>query len=213
MGVSSIEAKLYGTLSPFFGKFGFELLPESKQFRRSVPSGFVNVILSVSQYETEYWVEVHFGCRNQQVEQIAQQFLGNLTDFRDESNTLVVSVGKFNDVKYFRYKLTDDTDIELICEEIALFFSDVGLDFLKQIENLPNVQKVLNATPLLPCKYLYNQTHRCFKGLVAARLSDAPNFGELYEIYLSKLHKQACPIDDIVQFERLYWYLLHYSAN
>ena len=123
MSLKTTEAKIYYALYDFFEAEGFRLLMDKKQFRKNTVAGFTNIIFSVSEYEKEEaWVEVHIGCRNDQVEQIAQQFLNpSLIDFREDINTLIISTGKYNDVKYFRYKIQNDDDLTDACESIKDF--------------------------------------------------------------------------------------------
>jgi len=214
MSISLTEAKLYHTLCDFFEQHNYALLPEKKQFRKLTSAGFLNVIFSVTEYaENDAWVEVHFGCHNQQVEQIAQQFLAtNVVDFRNDTNTIIISIGTYNSVKYFRYKIKSDEDIQTTCESIKAFFEAVGFEFLETLTKIAEVERILNFLPHKPCKFLYNQTHRCFKGTIAAKLSHNPQLLSLsitYGAYLgSNGHHQ-----DKVQFAKMITYLQHYSAN
>ena len=78
MTLTPFETRLYEQLTPFFDDHGFDLLPEKKQYRLTTPTGFQNVLLSPAYYGTETVLDVNFGCRHDQIEQIAQQFLNNL---------------------------------------------------------------------------------------------------------------------------------------
>ncbi len=44
MSIKTTEAKLYYALYDFFEAEGFRLLIDKKQFRKSTPAGFVNII-------------------------------------------------------------------------------------------------------------------------------------------------------------------------
>ena len=214
MNISSTEAKLYHTLYDFFEARGYALLMDKKQFRKNTAAGFLNVIFSVTEYaENDAWVEVHLGGRNHQIEQIAQQFLtGNLLDFRDEANTIVISIGKYNKVKYFRYKIQHDDDIATTSDSIKDFLQTTGFDFLDSIAPLAAVEKILNAAPAAHCDFVYNQIHRCFKGVVAAKLNANPHFLGLvasHENYVSRFGID----EERARFKRLVAYLEHYNAN
>ena len=214
MSVNATEAKLYQALHDFFAEQGYELLMDKKQFRKNTATGFVNVIFSVTQYaENDAWIEVHLGCRNQHIEQIAQQFLtDNLLDFRDEANTLIISIGKYNKVKYFRYKIQSDEDIQITTDSIKDFLQTTGFGFLESIKTLADVEKTINAYPSNPCPFLYNQTHRCFKGIIAAKLNSNKHLQGLTNCYVSYLEKFGRG-EDCARFQRLLAYLQHYSAN
>lgn len=213
MTLTPFETNLYGQLTPFFDQHGYQLLAEKKQYRRPTPQGFQNVILSPSFYAAETLLEVNFGCRNEQVEQIAQQFLNNLVDFRPDANTLVTSIGKFIDRLYFRYTIGTTDELTDVCEQIQVFFVEQGFSFLNDACTLPVLDRLLNEHPNQPCRYVYNQTHRCYKGLIAARLNHNPYFDGLIDSYRHLLVRQTQNPYEQYHFERLIAYLQHYSAN
>lgn len=213
MTLTPFETNLYYHLTPFFGRHQYGLLPERKQYRRLTGSGFQNVILSPAFYGDETMLEVNFGCRNEQVEQIAQQFLNNLTDYRPDANTLIISIGKFNGLPYFRYKIHSDDELAHTCGQIEEFFTNQGFAFLEASCSLSSLDRLLNEHPGLPSRYMYNQTHRCYKGLVAARLNHNPQFNGLIDTYRQLLIRQTQNPYEQLHFERLITYLQHYSPN
>lgn len=213
MIASPIETALYQNLGDFFAEYEYALLPEKKQFRKSTATGFENVIVAVSNYEDEIWIEINFGIRHEQIEQIAQQFLGNLVEFREDANTLVVSVGKYNDTKYFRYKVKSQEDLQFTCDEIRTFFLSRGFDFMHQYASLQSIYRLFNDEPTKPCKYIYNQMHRCFKGLVAARLCNSERFLRLGDTYRNALMRMGATPDELFSFERMLSFLLYLSVN
>ncbi|MFN3488778.1 MAG: hypothetical protein ACK4YV_06580 [Emticicia sp.] len=209
---SQFETKLYEQLGNFFQSQGFGFLPDQKQFRKSTQNGFQNIIFSISEIENVFWVEVNFGVRFEFIEQIAQQFLNNSFGYRPAANTLVISTGKFLDVKYFRYKVTNEADFEKITNEIGSFFEKKGFNFLNTADSLTFIEDTLNDSPTMPCRYLYNQIHRCFKGIIAAKLSDNHNFATITNIYRHFLLKNGTD-KDLLNYERLVTFLHHYNAN
>ena len=215
MSIKTTEAKLYYALYDFFESAEFHLLMDKKQFRKNTPSGFVNVIFSVSEYQkdADAWVEVHVGCRNDQIEQIAQQFLNaNLIDFRADVNTLIISTGNYNNVKYFRYKIQNDEDLNDACDSIMEFMNLSGFSFLNSVTKLSDIDQILNGQAHKPSKYLYNQVHRCYKGLIAAKLNDNPRYTQIattYQNYLTKFANET----ELSNFERLVTYLQYYGNN
>jgi hypothetical protein len=213
MIVSPLETALYQQLSDFFTERGYAFMPEKKQFRRTTPTGFENILFAVSDYDDETWIEINFGVRHEQIEHIVQQFLGNLADFREDANTLVVSVGKYNDTKYFRYKVQNEDDLMITCEEIKRFFLTRGFDFMQQYASLRAIYLLFNDEPRKPCKYLYNQNHRCFKGLVAARLCNSERFLKLGDVYRNALMRMGATPDEMFSFERMLSFLLYLSVN
>jgi len=213
VSITPFETELYAKLGDFFTQRGFVLLLPKKQFRKITDTGFQNVILSVSQYEDETWLEVNFGLRHEHIEQTAQQFLSNHEDFRADANTLVVSIGKFNDARYFRYKIGGEADLDDACELIKEFLLTRGFLFLSQYATLPDLDRLLNAQPTQPCKYLYNQIHRGFKGLIAARLTGSDDFLRLADVYRNQLVRLGASFPELHQYERLLSFLLYHSVN
>ena len=214
MTTTPFETNLYHQLAPFFTDHEYTLLSEKKQFRRTTNRGFQNIILSSVFYSSDTMVDVNFGCRHEQVEQIAQQFLNNLPDLRPDANTLIVSIGRFSGSQCFRYKIHSDKELPEICEQIEHFFDKQGFEFLSTACTLPTLDRLLNEFPAQPCQYVYNQTHRYYKGLIAARLNHNPHFDGLIDCYRHLLTDQTQNRYEQVHFERLIAYLQHYySAN
>ena len=213
MLVKPFEIALYEKLSSFFKQNDFVLMADKKQFRKVTSLGFQNVIFTATSYDDEIWLEVNFGIRNNQVEQIAQQFLGNTLDFWGESNTIVVSIGKYNDAKYFRYKIMTEPDIEDICDIVKDFLITQGFPFLKVSDNLSALNNVFNTFPKKPCKYVYNQVHRGFKGIITAKLIHDEHFLDLTNKHRENLVRIGATQEELLTFERLLSFLLYYSPN
>ena len=211
--MTPFETSLYGELSHFFKQHEFVLLPEKKQFRKATPSGFVNVILSCAHYGPTTLLDVNFGCRHEQIEQIAQQFLPTLTDFRPDANTLLVSIGKYNQTTPPRYSIQTEHDLIDTCGQIEHFFAEIGFDLLHQATSLPMLDHILNHTPSKPCVFVYNQTFRYYKGLTAAKLTHNNQFLTLTDLYRQQLSRQSQNAHEALNFDRLVAYLNHYSPN
>lgn len=213
MDAYEFETGLYESLYNFFSEYEFDLLSDKKQFRRPLENGFQNVILSHSSYDNEHWLEVNLGVRLNTIEHWAQQFLDNRKSYQPDANTAVISVGKLTDNKYFRYKVVEPEDLALAQEALCQFMAVQGFDFLNSISSIEAIDFLFNEDPEQPSKYVYNQVHRCFKGLIAAKLNMNPNFMYLMETYYKYLEKIAAKPDLICKFDRMASYLLHYSQN
>jgi hypothetical protein len=212
MILSKFEVKFYQQLEDFFQPHGFDLVLDQKQFRKATQNGFQNIIFSVSEAQKEFWVEVNFGVRHEFIEQIAQQFLNNARGYRPSANTLVISIGKYQELKYFRFKVTHEDELNNVLEEVKVFFEKIGFYFLKKTNTLHTIDEVLNDSPTQPCRFLYNQVHRCFKGIIAAKLTDNTNFTTITNIYRHFLLKNGTD-EDLLSYERLVSFLHHYNAN
>ena len=213
MILSPFETHLYQKLTPFFAEHGYTFLPEKKQFRRIVQTGFQNIVLSSVFQTADTVLDVNFGGRNEQIEQIAQQFLNTLFDARLDANTLLVSIGRLNGFQNFRYKIHAGDELAEVCDQIERFFMTRGFAFLETSSRLTTLDQLLNEHPDQPCQYVYNQTHRCYKGLIAARLNHNPRFDGLVDSYRQLLIRLTQNPYEQLHFERLITYLQHYSAN
>jgi len=212
MILSNFEVKFYQTLEVFFQRSGFNLLVEQKQFRKATQNGFQNIIFSISETQKEVWIEVNFGVRHEFIEEIAQQFLNNVRGYRPAANTLVISLGKFQNLKYFRFKVIDEDNLCEIIEEMKLFFELWGFKFLEEASNLSKINNLINDMPVKPCRYLYNQVHRCFKGVIVAKLIDDYNFTTITNVYRHFLIKNGTD-EELLNFERLVSFLHFYHPN
>ncbi len=213
MTIQEFETAIYHKLYDFFYDRGFEMMAGKKQFRKNVTSGFQNVIFSPSTYEKECWLELNLGTRHQQVEDIVQQFLDNYKEFQKDTNTVVISIGKLTNNKYFKYKAIDNDDLSLICEQIQSFMKEIGMPFMERCSSIAYLDELFNKMPSKPCKYLYNQSHRCFKGLVIAKLNGNKRYGAIKSIYKEALGTYGSKPSHIKNFEKLAAFLEHYSAN
>ncbi len=213
MILTPFETALYEKFHDFFNNHGFSLMADKKQFRKITPMGFQNVIFTITQYENETWLEVNIGCRHNQIEQIAQQFLNNHREFWADSNTLVISIGKFNDAKYFRYKIHDQSDLDDTCEIIKEFLLTRGMPFMEDSYNLNSIYHIFNDTPTQTCKYVYNQMNRCFKGAIAAKLVHSTRFLDLVDTHRNMLVKIGGTPEELLAYERLLSFLLYHSVN
>ncbi|PQA59688.1 hypothetical protein C5O19_08665 [Siphonobacter curvatus] len=213
MIITPFETELYQKLSVFFAENGFELLSDRKQFRKQTPVGFYNVVFSTSYRTNEIWLDVSIGLRHQEIEFLAQQFLDNAEEYREDANTLVISVGKFNDDKYFRYKLQSTEDLNDVCDQIKEFLLNQGFAFMEKYGSLKALNHLLNDEPTKPSKFLYNQIHRCFKGIIVARFSNHERFLRLIDLYRVQVAKLGASIEEQQTFERLLSFLLYHSLN
>lgn len=213
MDIISAQTFFVKQLIPFFKEWGFEYIDMYSQFRKKDKMGFQNVILSISQYETEIWIEVTLGVRKDEVERITQPFLSNLTDFQNQTTTISVSVGKLNQNPYFRYKAENEEDLEVCAEELIKFMTEEGMIFLEEKSSMQELDSAFNKIPKQPILYIHNQHHRFFKGIVLAKITNNPRYEELVELYYHSLVIQKANETIQANFKRLVNFLVHYSVN
>lgn len=214
MVISNFEQRLFSRLSRSFEPLGFELIAKKKQLRRSLTNGdFESIILSVSSYgENDYWIETNFGVRKNQVETLVQQFLTNRQNFQEDAMTWSTSIGKFKGLKYFRYKVKNNLTFNRTTDEITDFFIKSGLPFMEKHRTLVGIDSLFNPKPEADSRFVYNQVHRCFKGLATAKLIDSPNLHSLVDTYRYNVIKLGND-EEIEHFEQFVSFLLYYNPN
>jgi hypothetical protein len=213
MTSTSFETTLYQQLTPFFERHQFLLLPEKKQYRKITETGFQQVMLSPAYYGEEITLDIRFGCRNEQVEQIAQQFLSSQASSHRDANTLLLSISQFSEYTSVRFRIHSEDELLFVCKQIELFFDSIGLDFLTASSSLPALDRLLNGHPEQACPYVFNQIHRFYKGLISASLNHNRQFDGLIDVYRQLLIQQTQNRYELVRFERLIAFLQHYSPN
>ena len=74
---------------------------------------------------------------------------------------------------------------------IEIFFKEHGFTFLERVSNIKVLDEIMNENPHKHNKYIYNQAHRCFKGIVLAKVNDRHHLFGLIEVYRTYLLKTA----------------------
>jgi hypothetical protein len=212
MSYRRFDLEFFRKLEPFFVEKGFVWVSDKSQFRKMTETGFQNVFVSIVNYESEHIIEVQFGIRNELIESMVQQFLINSNSYKSEANTLTINIGAYRGTPYFRYKIRTKEDTELCLTDIKLFFEEEGLKFMNEVADIPTLDEMLNFEPQKKNKFIYNQVHRCFKGIASAKLNDRSHFHGLIDIYRTYLLKNASD-QELIHFERLVSYFLHFNAN
>ncbi|GAB2539567.1 hypothetical protein [Spirosoma aerophilum] len=213
MTSTSFETTLYQQLTPFFERHQFLLMPEKKQYRKITETGFQLVMLSPAYSDDEITLDIRFGCRNEQVEQIAQQFLSSQASSQQDANTILISISQFSEYTSVRFRIHCEEELLLVCKQIEQFFDSRGLDFITASSTLTALDRLLNGKPEQACPYVYNQIHRFYKGLISASLNHNRQFNSLIDRYRQLLIQQTQNRYELIRFERLIAFLQHYSPN
>ncbi|MCU0389926.1 MAG: hypothetical protein MUE81_02305 [Thermoflexibacter sp.] len=189
------------------------MIPELFQFRRLNETGFQNIILTSTRYEAEIWVEVNIGVRIDMVENLAQQFLDVIPEYRQHANTIITSIGRLSDTKYLRYKIANEEDVTFSAQTIKDFMKERGFDFLEHASHIKELDKLFNEKPHQSLKYVYNQVHRCFKAVIIAKYNNNPQFFKLLDQYQTQLERLKVPDTILENYIKLANYLVYLSIN
>ncbi|MEH0158154.1 hypothetical protein V6R21_29070 [Limibacter armeniacum] len=204
MTTAEFEAALHFELYDFFNDRDFGFIPSKHQYRKLTPDGFQNVIFTTTTYEgDEHIMEVSIGTRIDKVEDFVQPYLYHTNVRSLESNTVVMSLGRIRNQKYFRYIIRSPKDIGAVASDVEDFMYTTGIRFLEENCRVDMLDIKFNKYPEHPCNIIYNQSHRCFKGLTLARLNHNPHFYALQEIYEETLMKLGTDKDTVRNFKKM----------
>ncbi len=208
------ESWIAERLKPFLGRQGFTWLPHLHQFRKSTERGFTCIILSVSDHEESSLAEAHLGIRIDDVENIAFPFTNGLPGFQPDSMTLVTPLAKLFGKAFERFEITDKRSAAETVTAIQGQLQDKGLKFLQQYSSLEDMEALYNEAPEASLKLVHNQSNRCFRAVVMARLLLRRDFENLVETYGRRLETELhAPQSTLDKYARLVNFLRYYSQN
>lgn len=191
----------------------FAPLPDWNQYRRPVENGFQCLILSATGYPDGTMLEAHIGMRHEQVEALVFPMLNGRPGFAANSMTLVTPLSRLFEEETGRHWLTNPEEEQRALSQIKEQLVQRGFSFLRQLQSLQALDELYNSNPMQALKLVNNQQHRCFRGLVIARLNQRPDFFELSAMYRNQLYRLGAQARDMEQFERLTSFLHTYSVN
>lgn len=212
-GSYSIKDALVGRLSPTLLELGFEWLEAFQQFRRKTAFGFQCIILSISNYDDLSILELHFGIRFNQVEDLAFPYTNGLKGFSKESMTLVVSSAKLKKLPFLRWELAGQNDVIEASKESLLLVNQVGLLFFQQYDSMEALDALFNKKPEEKVMMLNNPINRCIRGITIAFLSHRSNFEDLSKKYREILQNLFATNLNLKKYDELVLFLKTYHQN
>jgi len=213
MPTTNLKKNLLSYLESSLSEKGFENFETLNQFRKKNPIGFQNIVLSTSPQGKQLWIDLNLGCRYDVVEDLVQQFLETFQCYKKEANTLIISVAKLTENKHFHYKIACPEEAYYCAEQILDFMDRQGFAFLEDISCVYHADQLINTDPTQTCSYIYNQSHRCFKGIIMARLANNPEFMLLVDEYYKFLRRLGATPITLTNYDRLVNFLMYYSFN
>lgn len=204
---------IYQKLEEYLKPKGFTLVGRLNQFRKTSSIGFQTVIVSLSHYDDLSILEVHLGVRNDLIEKMAFQFTNGSPIYREDSLTLVASVGKLQGKRWLRHEIQSGQDLTTALQQTLLFLEQKGLAWLERHQKTNVIDHVLNEDPFERTLLMPNQIHRCYRGLVAAKMNHREGFSLLVNAYRTLLDELLAPEYQKEVFERLRVFLEEYSVN
>ncbi|MFP4089943.1 MAG: hypothetical protein ACLFUB_10150 [Cyclobacteriaceae bacterium] len=208
----SVEMLLFKELRPFFERYDFYLLLPKKQFRKQTKLGFHNVIISVSGSKP-CLIEVNIGVRLDLVEELAYQFTTGLSGYQRDSNTLVTSLGRIIGDPYKRFEAEDHVSVKKAARDIADLMVSEGFYFQEKYDSIKALDQLVNKEPTKKNPFIYNNLHRCLRGVVIARLAENKNFNSLVATYRRSLVRSSTAPPLLERYDKLVNYLKSFSVN
>lgn len=207
------EQQLCTQLQPFFTAQGYQTAPAKDGFRQASKNGSKNIIFSIGGNKEEQILQVKIGLRFDIIEELVSQFLSIPEWLAKNSNTVIASLSRFHRLPYHRFVVRDESSLLESCKQIERFMQQKGFRFLNAFAKLKRLDALVNRKPQLSCPYMYNQIHRCFKGITIARLLHRNDFEKLVSIYSNYLYNQWVPKSLVHNFDKLVNFLRYCSLN
>lgn len=207
------EKQLFKQLEPIFTDQGYFALPSKNGFRQATKNGSKNIIFSIRGDAAEQLINIQIGLRFDLIEELVNQFLPMPHTPAKESNTIIASLSRFHRQPYHRFIITDEKSLQESCKQIKRFMLHKGFRFLNSYDKLKRIDAAVNRKPSLSCPYMYNQIHRCFKGITIAKLLHRNDFEKLATVYSNYLYSQWAPRQLLDDFDKLLNYLRYFSFN
>ncbi|HAA15081.1 MAG TPA: hypothetical protein DCE41_26655 [Cytophagales bacterium] len=210
--VENLEERVFLELAPTLEAAGFREFRAMKQFRRPTQTGFQNILLSISG-QGPYVLEVHLGIRSHMVEELLQQFVSIPLHFAPHATTLHAPLYQIDHAIPRRFRFDSEKEVAAMCEFVLEVMQDTGFDYFEEHSAIDAIDRVLNEAPDRDSPFLYNQLHRCFRGLIVAKMAQNLELPQLIDTYHKHLERKAAPQSLINRYERLAVLLHNFSLN
>lgn len=212
---SDIENRIQQTLGPLLKAKGFAYSehPKYLQFKRQFKGGFQTCLFAILQNEKTFWIELSVGVRVDIVEKLANQFTLTLKDYQSETHTILTTYGRIMGEPYFRFKVENLEGLEFAFEKMKDFLEEIAFDFMDDNSDVINIDKLLNRYPEKPSRFIYNDAHRCIKGVIIAQMAQNPQLHSLIQTYHIVMQRHSLRDKMMPQYEKLVKYLRVFSVN
>ena len=212
---SDIQTKLQESFNPKFESLGFGLIahPKYMQYKKAFHGGFQSCIFTILERNKTFWIETNIGVRIDIVEKLANQFTLTLKDYHNESQTVMSTYGRIMGQPYFRFKVQTQEELDLAFEKIYAFLIEIAFDFMTDNSQVAAVDKLINRYPEKPSRFMFNESHRCIKGVIIARMADNPQLPTLIKAYHVVLQRHSLRDKMLPQYKKLVDYLSAFSVN
>lgn len=210
--VVSVANEVCQAIWPWVEEQGFRPWEGRSAFMRKRQDGFHALLISVSPYPEEWWVEVQVGIRLDLVEESAFQFTQGLQDFHPYSLTAHVPLHVLSGSAYKRF-ICPPNDWATLRQEVEPALHEHAWPFFEKYSQLLALEKAYNSDPRSACYLHANRFYRCFRGMVLAKATHQRQMATLGQIYADELNRHGAPEQLQVQFQQFGALLIQTSFN
>lgn len=172
----------------FLLDFGFELDSSLLHYSKSFPEGKQILFFHHIQNPDANYLEIQLGIRFDQVENIINQFLPSLGDFKDRSVTHVIPVNQIDNQLPRRFFLQDDFEVNDILKKIEEFLVKDGFHWLDKYSVPENMEFLFNKNPDQELT-TQNFTYRSARAITLSKLYNKAEYEPTKKAYLDKLEE------------------------
>ncbi len=190
--IDDVKKNIQTEMAELFVERGFKE-SDAKDLRYKLPyeSGFKSCFFGITEHQSTFWIELSLGVRIHVVEQLANPYTLTLKDYYNDTHTILTSYGRMMGNNYFRFQVNNLDHLEDACKEMTHFLHTAGFPFLIANDSIYQIDQLINAYPERPSKFIYNQSHRCIKGIIVAKMCQNPHFNTLVKAYKFILEKDS----------------------
>lgn len=169
----------------FIKKSGFELDSLMYHYSKVFDGGKQVLFFHQIQYPNTRYIEVQLGVRFNLVENIINQFLPSLGDFKERSVTHVIPIYQLDSRLPRRFILQEEFEVNDLLTQIEEFLLKDGFHWLDKYSVPENMEMLFNNNPN---QVLSNQnfTYRAARAVTLAKLYNKELFDLTKKAYLEK---------------------------
>ncbi|AFL85445.1 hypothetical protein Belba_2914 [Belliella baltica DSM 15883] len=170
----------------FLEDFGFELDPSLLHYTKSFSEGKQILFFHHIQNPDANYLEIQLGIRFDRVEEIINQFLPSLGNFRDKSVTHVIPINQIDRNMPKRFYLQNDFEVNDILKRIEAFLVKDGFHWLDKYTVPENMEFLFNKNPDQELT-TQNFTYRSARAITLCKLYNEAEYEVTKRAYLDKL--------------------------
>jgi len=184
-----LEQHLY----PYVEHKKYNKVGEALQFSRSTSFGRSQIIANTLPYDKEVYVEFHLGLRHDIVENMLCDILGRSAYYNNTSLTFITNALNLDPSHRGMNRILCKSEIEVLdAGEVLIDIMDhIGFDFLDRYKNLHHIDTLLNDKSKIAAKLVNHSYHRCFRAMVAAKITNRSDYDRLFQMHQQYLIKHG----------------------